>query len=211
MYWAFPYFQQLLPQHLQERLQEALVRPHYRATANEQLVISNIQTGEVLKEFNYPNAIRVNRAGMRKLVVDGIDVAVCYPLRLQKGGIVTSVAKEHHLLTGVQYDHELSRIEYTETGVIAHFTDGTSEAGTTLVGADGGNSFVRRLLLGERGEPETFPQYEMVNLSVKYTAEQAKYIEENMAPYVDYGVHPKGIFFMLLCKTAANPETCRKQ
>ncbi|KAK0755976.1 hypothetical protein N5P37_011529 [Trichoderma harzianum] len=175
IYWAFPYFEKLLPKHLYERLQEALVRPHYHATANEKLVISNIQTGDIVKEFTYPYAIRTNRMGIRKLAVEGIDVV---------------------------YDHELSGIEYTETGVIAHFADGTSEAGTTLVGADGGGSFVRRQLLGPRGEAQSFPDYEMVNMNVRYPLEHAKYIAEHVAGYVDYGVHPKGVFMMLLYCTA---------
>lgn len=51
----------------------------------------------------------------------------------------------------------------------------------------------------------------MVNMSVKYTAEQAKFIAQNMAPYVDYGVHPVGIFFMVLRKAATDPESCIKQ
>jgi 2-polyprenyl-6-methoxyphenol hydroxylase-like FAD-dependent oxidoreductase len=106
----------------------------------------------------------------------------------------------------VQYNHELTGIEYTETGVIAHFADGTSEAGTTLVGADGGGSFVRRELLGPRGEAQAFPDYEMVNMAVRYPAEQAKFIAESVAGYVDYGVHPKGVFFMLLCKTGGQSQ-----
>jgi hypothetical protein len=82
IYWAFPYFEKLLPAHLYARLQEALVRPHYVATAEEKLVISNCQTGEIVKEFNYPYAIRTNRMGIRKLAVEGLDVVVCCFRRL---------------------------------------------------------------------------------------------------------------------------------
>lgn len=100
----------------------------------------------------------------------------------------------------MQYNHELCDVKFTDDGVIAHFADGATEEGTNIVGADGGQSFVRRLLLGPRAEPELFPRYEMANLSVTYTHEQGKYIAETMAPHVDYGVHPKGIFFIMLRK-----------
>lgn len=113
---------------------------------------------------------------------------------------MTLLIFEGPILTTTQYNHELCDVKFTDDGVIAHFTDGTTEEGTIIVGADGGQSFVRRLLLGERAEPEVFPQYEMANLSVTYTHEQGKYIAETMAPHVDYGVHPKGIFFIMLCK-----------
>jgi hypothetical protein len=68
-------------------------------------------------------------------------------------------------------------------------------------------------LLGDRGEAEKFPQYKMVNMSVKYTPEQNKFIAQNMAPYVDYGVHPKGIFFMVLRKSTLlqTPKTRRNK
>lgn len=100
----------------------------------------------------------------------------------------------------LQYNHELVGIEHTPDGAIAHFSDGTSENASVIVGADGGQSFVRRLLLKELAEPEAYPEYDMANLSVTYTHEQGKYIAETMAPHVDYGVHPKGIFFIMLCK-----------
>lgn len=54
--------------------------------------------------------------------------------------------------------------------------------------------------------PELFPQYQMVNMNVKYTAEQAKYIAETMVPHVDFGVHPKGIFFMVLRNVPRAPN-----
>lgn len=113
--------------------------------------------------------------------------------------------------TTKQYNHQLVGIEYTPEGVIAHFNDGTQEAGSIIVGADGGQSFVRRLLLKDMAEPESYPEYGMANLSVKYTHEQGKYIAETMAPHVDYGVHPKGIFFIMLCKLKPSAIAARKR
>ncbi|KAF2103127.1 FAD/NAD(P)-binding domain-containing protein, partial [Rhizodiscina lignyota] len=179
MFWSFRYYPQLLPDDLLARAHEAQVRPWYRATETEEMVLRNTETGEVLKKVNSPYAVRVHRAGLRKLLLDGIDV---------------------------QYNHELVGIEYTSSGVIAHFSDGTSEEGSNIIGADGGQSFVRRMLLGPRAEPETFPQYEMANLSVRYTHEQGKYIAETMTPHVDYGVHPKGIFFIMLYRNAIDKD-----
>lgn len=86
VYWAFRYYPQLLPTHLQERLNEGQARSAYRYTENEWLIIQNCKTGEVLKEWNSPYGIRVNRAGLRKLFLDGIDVKVRYPLHFHKEG-----------------------------------------------------------------------------------------------------------------------------
>ncbi|RFU73368.1 fad nadp-binding domain-containing [Trichoderma arundinaceum] len=179
LFWSFRYYPHLLSDALQARIHEAQTKPFYRATEKEELVVRNAATGEALKKVNSPYAIRVHRRGLRNLLLDGIDV---------------------------QYGHELVKIEYTKDGVIAHFSDGTFEEGACIVGADGGQSFVRRMLFGERAEPETFPQYEMANLSVKYTHEQGKYIAETMAPHVDYGVHPKGIFFIMLCQSVVDKD-----
>jgi hypothetical protein len=86
VYWAQRYYPQLLPPDLFARLNEGTARSAYRYTDNEWLVIQNCKTGEVLKEWNSPYGIRVNRAGLRKLFSNRIDVNVCYLLLVYKGG-----------------------------------------------------------------------------------------------------------------------------
>lgn len=76
MFWSFKYYPHLLPEALQARVYEAQTRPFYRATEKEEMVLRNAATGEVLKRVNSPYAIRVHRAGLRTLLLDGIDVQV---------------------------------------------------------------------------------------------------------------------------------------
>ena len=55
------------------------------------------------------------------------------------------------LLTGldnyIEYGKEYSHYEFTDSGVIAQFADGTSQTGALIVGADGARSAVRRQYL----------------------------------------------------------------
>ena len=109
----------------------------------------------------------------------------------------------------LQFGKRLSKIEMTESGPIAYFEDGTSEAGTILIGADGNASFVRKWLLGDAAEPQTLP-YAFMNFPVTYTAEQARYIDKTMHPIVDVGIHPKNMyigFFQLDKPDLERPET----
>jgi hypothetical protein len=109
----------------------------------------------------------------------------------------------------LQFGKRLSKIEMAESGPVAYFEDGTSEAGTILVGADGNASFVRKWLLGDAAEPQTLP-YAFMNFPVTYTAEQARYLDKTMHPIVDVGIHPKNMyigFFQLDKPDLERPET----
>jgi hypothetical protein len=100
-------------------------------------------------------------------------------------------------------------MDMTESGPVARFEDGTSEAGTIIVGADGNASFVRKWLLGDAAEPQILP-YAFMNFPVTYTAEQARYLDKTMHPIVDVGIHPKNMyigFFQLDKPDLERPET----
>ncbi|CZR62938.1 related to monooxygenase [Phialocephala subalpina] len=104
----------------------------------------------------------------------------------------------------VQYSKTLVSISYPPSGVVAHFSDGTSSSGSLIIGADGGQSRVRHLLLGDAAEPTALPMT-MNNFNVSYTAEQALFIRKNLDRLTDYGVHPKGFFFLMAIQSV--PDT----
>ncbi len=116
----------------------------------------------------FPGIRRVNLQKWRKVMGEGVDV---------------------------KFGKNLNNVTTDEDGrVTAHFADGTSETGSVLIGTDGGGSTVRRILLGSpAADPEVLP-YEFLNFPVKYTAEQALYMDKEMHPIVDVGIHPKSMY-----------------
>jgi 2-polyprenyl-6-methoxyphenol hydroxylase-like FAD-dependent oxidoreductase len=109
----------------------------------------------------------------------------------------------------MQYGKRLSDIEITPSGPIAHFEDGTSEAGTIIIGADGASSRIRSWLFGDLAHPEALP-YSFMNFCVRYTAPQALFLQSKMHPIVDVGIHPKSMYigiFLLDKPDLDKPET----
>lgn len=50
---------------------------------------------------------------------------------------------------------------------------------------------------GSLAAPLPMP-YQMVNFNARYNKpEQAIFIREKLRPFVDHGVHPKGMFFLM--------------
>lgn len=78
VFWSFRHYPELLTEELHNRIHEAQVKEYYRPTAVEELAIRNTETGEILKKVNSPYAMRVNRVGMRKLLLNGINVQVYF-------------------------------------------------------------------------------------------------------------------------------------
>jgi 2-polyprenyl-6-methoxyphenol hydroxylase-like FAD-dependent oxidoreductase len=140
-------------------------------------------TGEVMVMPHFPNIRRLNLQKWRKIMGEGANV---------------------------QFGKALESISTDDDGVTAHFSDGTSEKGSILIGTDGGSSTVRAILLpGADGQAESL-NYEFLNFPVQFTAEQAQWMDKEMHPIVDVGVHPKSMYcgvFLLDKEDLQRPET----
>lgn len=101
----------------------------------------------------------------------------------------------------------MERVAYSDDGTVtAFFQNGASETGTLLIGADGGGSIVRRSLLGALAEPKPLPIY-MANFNVRYrNPEHAIFIRSKLRHFVDHGIHPKGMFFLMTMQSVPDPK-----
>jgi len=99
------------------------------------------------------------------------------------------------LMNDLQNDKRLIDISAPEGAhyIEATFADGSTHRGTTLVGADGGRSVVRRWLVPSAGEPEDLP-FTMMNLYSSYESSLARQLKDTMHPVIDVGIHPKGMY-----------------
>ncbi|KAG8531886.1 uncharacterized protein KY384_003522 [Bacidia gigantensis] len=133
IYWAQAPLAECLPQPVQDAISKAQVKPHAKIDEGATMPILNAETGEVLMRAPTPNVLRLNRARLREVLAQAIDV---------------------------KYGKRLKSVEKGDDGkgVIATFEDGTTASGNLLVGADGAKSRVRQALLGaERGGLQTLP------------------------------------------------------
>jgi hypothetical protein len=158
IHWSKPLLEKLLPTELWNRLHEAQADPSFDAKDAAEYCIPfyDLKTGKHLKSAPVPHAIRVSRRKMRAFCAQGIDV---------------------------QYGKSIVGLEYNdkESGVNAIFADGTSLAGSLLVGADGHRSKVRELLLGtEKGGLSPIPGgVQLVGLRICYDdAEKARHVRQ---------------------------------
>jgi 2-polyprenyl-6-methoxyphenol hydroxylase-like FAD-dependent oxidoreductase len=107
----------------------------------------------------------------------------------------------------VQFDYKLKSVSYpSRSEVEVEFENGITASGDILIGTDGGGSRVRRSLLGNLASPKPLPVY-MVNFNARYrNPEHAVYIRSNLRHFVDHGVHPKGMFFLMTLQSVPDPR-----
>jgi 2-polyprenyl-6-methoxyphenol hydroxylase-like FAD-dependent oxidoreductase len=94
--------------------------------------------------------------------------------------------------------------------VLAHFEDGTTAAGTTLIGVDGSKSATRSHLFGEKAALTTLP-YVMINTIAHYSPEHTKQITETMHPFCHMGYHPEGTMFWISVMDNPDPDDISKK
>ncbi|KAI0852376.1 FAD/NAD(P)-binding domain-containing protein [Daldinia vernicosa] len=134
LHWATALLESMVGKEKWSRVDETMVDPYIKPAKLEYFPILNGKTGELLTEKPAENLCRVLRSRLRKFAAEGLP-----DLRLNK---------------------KLERFSYADDGksVTAYFSDGTSETGRLLVGADGSQSKVRRELVGlERAAVKRLP------------------------------------------------------
>jgi len=151
IHWALPTFKALLPEDLVSRLPECYVnRGAVEAGEKGSFTFFDLCSGEPRWHVPAAERIRVSREKLRALLLTGLDI---------------------------EWSKSLQNVESVDGAVRATFSDGTSCIGSTLVGCDGANSAVRRLL-----HPE---DYQNKQLPIRLLGATAHYNEEQIAAIRD--------------------------
>lgn len=154
IHWSRPLLEQLLPEDILARLREAAVDPSFDSSeAGGYLVpFYNGKTGEHIIDMPMKNAIRVSRRKMRKLCSEGLDI---------------------------KYGEKLVSVSHSnDDGVTAVFESGTAATGTIVIGTDGPQSTVRKILLGDKA-PSIPLDVVLYNVNVCYgDAERASAVRK---------------------------------
>ncbi|KAH8691651.1 putative monooxygenase [Talaromyces proteolyticus] len=185
--WALPLLQKLLPDNLYDSIQQCQPDPNLDAKLAGQtgLLVRDGATGEAKTVSRFPSIRRLNIQKTKRHFSEGLDIR--YGKRLV----------------------DIALAPGNDAGVTAYFDDGTSETGTTIVGADGGASHVRRWLLGDLALPEALP-CDFMNFSFTLPADIALRLDKEMNPTVDVGAHPSNMYlgvFLLDKPDIERPET----
>jgi 2-polyprenyl-6-methoxyphenol hydroxylase-like FAD-dependent oxidoreductase len=157
----------MIPEELSAQINSCQVDPYVDCAAigEDRIVIYNGQTREEAFTFPIPKARETNIRKLRILCAEQLDV---------------------------QYGKKFERYEILEKGgVEVYFEDGSTDEGDIVIGIDGAMSKVRQCLLGRRGDMEVLP-FALMNFNASYTAEQARFIKEQLHPLVDIAIHPGG-------------------
>jgi flavin-dependent dehydrogenase len=129
IHWAMPLFKKLLPEHLVERLPEALCNPSLEFDEEaESLPVYNGETGALLFKNRVPGARRVSRQRLRTLLAKDLDEA--------------GVIRWGKRLAGFAQDEGSG----SAGPVQLRFEDGTAYDADYVLGADGSSSKLRELL-----------------------------------------------------------------
>lgn len=122
VHWAMPIFEKLVPKDIIAELKQAVCNPHLEFNSEvESLPCYNGVTGDLLFRSPLPNARRVSRQALRRLLAQRVDI---------------------------RWNVALKEFSPTEHGVKLEFEDGSVFDVDYVLGTDGASSKVREILLG---------------------------------------------------------------
>jgi 2-polyprenyl-6-methoxyphenol hydroxylase-like FAD-dependent oxidoreductase len=163
IHWALPIFKALLPDDLVSRLPECYVnRGAVEAGEKGSFTFFDLSTGEPRWQVPAAERIRVSREKLRALLLTGLDV---------------------------EWSKSLQNVDVVDSAIKAAFADGTSCTGNMLVGCDGANSAVRRLLHPGDHQNQQLP-IRLLGATAHYTESQITAIR-NLDPFFLQGTDPK--------------------
>ncbi|KAH7357391.1 hypothetical protein BKA66DRAFT_515480 [Pyrenochaeta sp. MPI-SDFR-AT-0127] len=180
LHWGAPVLQSLMPAERWSHIQSVQVDPHVPTKEQDTLIWLQGDTGQTMASFTFGPFYRLRRSKLRQLLSAGLDI---------------------------QYDKHLENISYDPDGhaVTAHFADGTSATGSTLVGADGARSSTRRILLGPKlGSINRIP-YAATFVQRKFSKEQALFLRK-FHPLFLACANPSNNFAFFGMQDAADPD-----
>jgi 2-polyprenyl-6-methoxyphenol hydroxylase-like FAD-dependent oxidoreductase len=163
IHWALPAFKALLPDELVSRLPECYVnRGAVKAGEKGSFTFFDLCTGEPRWQVPAAERIRVSREKLRVLLLIGLDV---------------------------EWSKSLQHVEVIAGAVKATFSDGTSCTGSMIVGCDGANSAVRRILHPKDHQNKQLP-IRLLGATAHYTETQITAVR-NLDPFFLQGTDPK--------------------
>ena len=168
LHWGAIALQSLLPADLWAKLQTVQVDPNVPALDEDPLNFLNAETGEVMGAAIMSKFYRLRRSKLRALLAQHVDI---------------------------RFGKQLDGISYSDDGrsVTARFTDGTSETGRLLIGADGAHSSVRRSLVGEQASAPNRLPFIATFIQASFPRELALRLR-SIHPLFLAGIHPGGYF-----------------
>ncbi|KAI9879536.1 MAG: hypothetical protein M1830_006115 [Pleopsidium flavum] len=180
IHWSLPELQRILPDDLWQRLKEAQNDPFYESPENDVLPVYNGKTGECIRNLPIPKTIRFSRRKLRAFLTQGIDI---------------------------EYGKTLSSFTCpNDTSVVAHFADGSSASGNTLIGTDGPRSKVRELLVGPEKAAVSKLGVCQTNIAVRYDSAEKSLLARSGHPIICIAPSPDNIFSLISVQDVLDPD-----
>lgn len=183
LHWGSEHLNTCLPPEIASQLKYCETDPWIEMTPDQEtrIPVCNGRTGKVMAHIQAISSRRVSKGKLKDLLSQGLVV---------------------------QYGREI--VDIVDTGdakVTAVFADGHNVTGDALVGCDSANSFVRIWLLGkERARCDEMPIIPC-NFPIRYSAEQAVWLREQLHPLIKCSPHPdQHTWYLIPTLEVADPD-----